>query len=156
MPSSASMSSSVQRTPVYFLPNFTHVLYLSSSLQSLLCTTLSWLPQFCNLELFFMKFDAKFVIGSNSLSKLLPLHLSKLIITPQPFWDPSPSNFWNLQNVPSFCIICLQLLPALILICCVNSYSLRHSQGPLTINCGDKRGDPIFLFMLSYEFVLNE
>ena len=41
---------------------------------------------------FVMKLDAKFVISTNRLSKLLPLHLSKLITTPQPFSDQTPSD----------------------------------------------------------------
>lgn len=42
---------------------------------------------------FLMKLDAKFVIGPNSIFKLLSLHLSKLTITPQHF-----SYSWNLQT----------------------------------------------------------
>lgn len=59
-----------------------------------------------------MKLDDKFVIGSNSLLKLLSLHLSKLTITPQHF-----SDSWNLQTalfcLSSSCVICLELLPTL-------------------------------------------
>lgn len=65
--------------------------------------------------LFVMKLDGKLVIGSDSLSKLLPLHLSKFITTPQPFsrqilrFLKSPKCTLNSKNTCS--LLFLQYLP---------------------------------------------
>ena len=53
-----------------------------------LCSAQCCFSQHSSVALVFrMKLDARFVIGPNSLFKLLSLHLSKLTITPQHFSD---------------------------------------------------------------------